>query len=222
MATGNSIMSTEQKMKYYSQETITDPYAQISTNGFTPLGNLKTYGVANMYDRPEPTKLRDIKELYTVPFATTPFLGNTVPSRKYIDTDSESLRAPVYLNKKSAIDTSQVTIHPQQVFIENANVSKELNNFYKQVVTINLPGHNYETFNGTEDLDDTKIGLGKGDFNNFSRFMNRWDYIDPKITQNVDNIIMNVVTPDGNTISLPPGGLSSRNELRNYVEVNKC
>jgi hypothetical protein len=205
---------TSQKLKYYEQETIKDPYAQISNNGFTPLGNLKTYGVANMYDRPEPTNLNDTRELYTVPYSTTPFLGSAVPSRKFVDIDSEALRAPVYLNKKSAIDTSQVTVHH---FIDNPAVSPELNNFYKQLTVINLPG-------GESDLplDETKIGLGVGDFNNLTRYINRWDHVDPKITQNVNNIIMNMTTSDGNVISLPSCGLSSRNELRNYVEINKC
>jgi hypothetical protein len=210
---------TTQKLKYYSQETVKDPYAQISQNGFTPLGNLKTYSVKGLYDRPEPTKLRDLRELYTVPFATTPFLGNVVPSRKYVDIDSESLRSPVYLNKKSAIDTSQVTIYPEQVFVKNDSVSPELNNYYEQATTINLPGGNPESMN---QIDENKIGLGVGDFNNLSRFVNRWDYVDPKVVQNVDNIIMNVVTEDGAQISLPRSGVSSRNELRNYVEVNKC
>jgi hypothetical protein len=213
------INPTTPKLKYYSQETVNDPYAQISQNGFTPLGNLKTYSVKGLYDRPEPTKLRDLRELYTVPFATTPFLGNVVPSRKYVDIDSESLRSPVYLNKKSAIDTSQVTIHPEKVFIKNESVSPELNNFYEQATTINFPANNAESINN---IDENKIGLGVGDFNNLSRFVNRWDYVDPKVTQNVDNIIMNMITEDGTPISLPQCGVSSRNELRNYVEVNKC
>ena len=79
--------AVSQKLKYYAQETVKDPYAQISENGFTPLGNLKTYGVANMYDRPEPTNLKDLRELYTVPYTTTPFLGNNVTSRKFVDVD---------------------------------------------------------------------------------------------------------------------------------------
>ena len=92
-----------------------------------------------------------------------------------------------------------------------------MNNFYKQLTVINLPG-------GESDLplDETKIGLGVGDFNNLTRYINRWDHVDPKITQNVNNIIMNMTTSDGNVISLPSCGLSSRNELRNYVEINKC
>ena len=172
-----------------------------------------------MYDRPEPTNLNDIKELYTVPYSTTPFLGNVVPSRKYIDIESENLRAPVYLNKKSAIDTSQVVIFPEKKFQRNNNVSTELNNFYEQQTTIDSPD-TPEKF--TNVLDASKIGLGQGDFNNFSRTVNRWNYVDPSITQNVEHIIMNVKTYDGNFVSLPQCGLSSRNELRNYVEVNKC
>ena len=216
----NPLNAASQKLKYYAQDTVKDPYAQISQNGFTPLGNMKTYGVANVYDRPEPTNLRDLRELYTVPFTTTPFLGNVVPSRKFVDVDSETLRSPVYLNKKSVIDTSQIVTRPAKVFVKNDAVSPELNNFYEQSTTINLPAGESEQFSSVPD--ENKIGMGLGDFNNFNRYVNRWDYIDPKITQNVNNIIMNVVTSDGTEISLPQCGLSSRNELRNYVEVNKC
>ena len=217
----NSINPITQKLKYYSQEIVKDPYAQISQNGFTPLGNLKNYNVANMYDRPEPTNLKDIRELYTVPFATTPFLGNVVPSRKFVDIESENLRSPVSFNKKSAINTSQIVTYPEQVFLNNPNVSPELNKFYEQLTTINLPSGISETFSSGY-LDDSKIGLGQGDFNNFTRYVNRWEYVDPKVVQNVDNIIMNMATTDGNYVSLPQCGLSSRNELRNYVELNKC
>jgi len=209
---------TAQKLKYYLNNTIKDPYEQISQNGFTPLGNLKTYGVANLYDRPEPTQLNDLPELYTVPYATTPYLGSVVPSRKYIDIESNNLRYPVMDNKKSVIDVSQIDTYPmdEYEYVSNPNVSKELNIFYKQSKYINEVGAY------SEDLNNNLIGLGQSEFSRNSRFVNRWNYIDPRITQNVKNIIMNVTTPDGNEISLPSCGISSRNELRNYVEVNKC
>lgn len=213
--------AASKKLRFYNQDPIKDPYNQISNSGFTPIGNLKTYGVANMYDRPEPTQLRDLKELYTVPYATTPFLGTNTTSVKYIDDDSTKLRYPVFLNKKSAITTSQVVTHPQQVFVRNPGVSDALNNFYEQATTINLAGDHDQTFE--RDLDPTKLQLGQHNFGlDTTRFMNRWDIVDPSIVQNVDNIIMNMKNSEGGTISLFQCGVSTRNELRNYVEINGC
>jgi hypothetical protein len=216
-----TINADSQKLRYYAQDPIKDPYAQISSNGFTPVGNLKTYGVANLYDRPEPTHLRDLRELYTVPYATTPFLGNNVPSRKFVDVDSETLRYPVFQNKKSAIDISQVTYFPQQINSNNPSVSPELNNFYNQMVTINMPGRDSQVY--SKDIDPMQVKLGQENFGlESNRYINRWNVVDPKVTQNVDHIIMNMKDLDGNLISLHQCGISSRNELRNYVELNKC
>lgn len=213
--------AASKKLRYYNQDTIRDPYAQISNAGFTPVGNLKTYGVANMYDRSEPTRLRDLPEIYTVPYNTTPFLGTNTTSVKYIDNDSLNLRSPVFQNRKSAIDVTQVTTHPEQVFMNNPGVSPELNNFYEQATTINLLGNDDQQF--TTNLDPTKIRLGQ--INNGldnKRYINRWDFVDPRVVQNVDNIVMNMKSSDGHVIGLFPCGISTRNELRNYVEVNNC
>jgi hypothetical protein len=209
------------KLRYYNQDQIRDPYAQISNSGFTPVGNLKTYGVANMYDRSEPTRLRDLPELYTIPYNTTPFLGTNTTSIKYINDDSTKLRYPVFQNRKSAIDISQVTTHPGQVFVNNPGVSPVLNNFYEQATTINLLGKDDQQF--TKDLDPTKIMLGQDNYGlDTKRYINRWDIVDPRVVQNVDNIVMNMKDADGHTIGLFPCGISTRNELRNYVEVNNC
>lgn len=216
-----TIDAASKKLKYYDQDKIKDPYAQISNSGFTPIGNLKTYGVANMYDRPEPTKLRDLPELYTVPYTTTPFLGTNTTSIKYIDDDSTKLRYNVFQNKKSAIDVSQVISHPQQAFVSNPGVSPALNNFYEQATTINLLGNQDQQF--PSNLDPAKISLGQVNSGlNTSRFINRWDIVDPRVVQNVDNIVMNMKDSQGNIIGLFPCGISTRNELRNYVEVNNC
>jgi len=216
-----TIDATSKKLRFYNQDSIRDPYAQISNAGFTPVGNLKTYGVANMYDRPEPTQLRDLPELYTVPYSTTPFLGNNTTSIKYVDDDSTVLRYPVFQNRKSAIGTSQVTIHPQQAFMNNPNVSPEMNTFYEQATTINQMGNDDYTYSAP--LDPTFIGLGQKNYGSQStRYINRWDIVDPRIVQNVDNIVMNMKRSDGHVISLHQCGISSRNELRNYVEVNDC
>ena len=215
------IDAASKKLKYYEQNYIRDPYAQISDSGFTPVGNLKTYGVANLYDRPEPTKLRDLPELYTVPYNTTPFLGQNVPSIKYVDDDSTILRPNMFLNKKSGKTVTSVTFHPQQVFIPNNGVSDKMNNLYEQVTTINLLGHDDQIYRNN--LDPTKIELGQLNSGlDAIRYVNRWDHVDPSITQNVDNIIMNMKDVEGNNRSLHQCGISTRNELRNYVEVNNC
>jgi len=213
--------AASKRLRYYNQESVKDPYAQISNSGFTPIGNLKQYNVANMYDRPEPTNLRDLRELYTVPYNTTPFLGTNTTSIKYVDDDSTKLRYPVFQNKKSAVGTSQVTIHPQQVFSYNPGVSPALNTFYEQATTINQMGDEDYTYSAP--LDPTFIGLGQtNDGAQSTRFINRWDIVDPRIVQNVDNIIMNQKNAKGNDISLYQCGISTRNELRNYVETNNC
>jgi hypothetical protein len=213
--------AASKKLRYYNQDQIRDPYAQISNSGFTPVGNLKTYGVANMYDRPEPTQLRDLPEIYTVPYSTTPFLGTNTTSIKYVDDDSTKLRYPVFQNRKSAIDVTQITTHPGQVFVNNPGVSPELNNYYEQATTINLLGDNDQQF--PTDLDPDNIMLGQKNYGlDNKRYINRWDIVDPRVVQNVDNIVMNMKTSDGHVISLFPCGISTRNELRNYVEVNNC
>jgi hypothetical protein len=213
--------AASKKLRYYNQDQIRDPYAQISNSGFTPIGNLKTYGVANMYDRPEPTQLRDLPEIYTVPYNTTPFLGNNTTSIKYVDDDSTKLRYPVFQNRKSAIDVTQITTHPGQVFVNNPGVSSELNNYYEQATTINLLGQDDQQF--TKNLDSTQIMLGQDNYGlDNKRYINRWDIVDPRVVQNVDNIVMNMKDSAGHVIGLFPCGISTRNELRNYVEVNNC
>jgi len=216
-----TIQAGSKPLKYYSQNQVTDPYAQISNSGFTPLGNLKQYGVANLYDRPEPTHLKDLKDTYTVPYLTSPFLGTNTTSIKYIDDHSEKLRTPVFNNRKSAITVSDVTFFPEQSFVTNPGMSPELNNYYQQFTTISSLGKDDQYFPVA--LDSTKPMLGQmNDGLNSNRYVNRWNYVDPRITQNVDHIIMNVKNSDGNIISLPQCGISTRNELRNYVEVNNC
>ena len=138
----------------------------------------------------------------------------------YVDDDSNKLRYPVFQNRKTAIDVSQVVSYPAQVFVSNPNVSGVLNNYYEQATTINLEESN-EKF--TTDLDPSKINLGQAfDGASNKRFVNRWDIVDPRVVQNVDNIVMNMKDSDGHVIGLFPCGVSTRNELRNYVEINNC
>jgi hypothetical protein len=58
--------------------------------------------------------------------------------------------------------------------------------------------------------------------NEGDRSVNRWNIVDPRITQNVDNIIMNMKMVDGSDRSLFSCGISTRDQLRNYVEINNC
>jgi hypothetical protein len=44
---------------------------------------------------------------------------------------------------------------------------------------------------------------------------NRWEFVDPNLVQNPDHIIF----ADG---VIPRGGISSRNELRNYMSLTNC
>jgi hypothetical protein len=148
-------------------------------------------------------------------------LGNNTTSIKYVDDDSTKLRYNVFQNKKSAIDISQVVSHPQQAFVENPGVSNSLNNFYEQATTINLLGDRDQQYPNNLDPSSIKLGQANDGLNN-TRFINRWDIVDPRVVQNVDNIVMNMKDSQGNVIGLFPCGISSRNELRNYVEVNNC
>lgn len=44
---------------------------------------------------------------------------------------------------------------------------------------------------------------------------NRWSFVDPMLVQNPKNIIF----ADG---VIPPGGISTRNQLKNYANLNSC
>ena len=60
----------------------------------------------------------------------------------------------------------------------------------------------------TNKNDLTKDVLSSTDYN-------RWEFVDPNIVQNVDNIIFAKGV-------IPRGGISSRNELRNYSTLMNC
>jgi hypothetical protein len=124
---------------------------------------------------------------------------------------------PVYLNKKSGKTITEVNYYPSQLFVPNDTVSPTLNKFYEQATTINLEGVDMSK------LDESKVMLGQINGGlNAQRLVNRWDYVDPRISQNVEHIIMNIKDVNGNDRSLFQCGISTRNELRNYVEMNNC
>ena len=78
-----------------------------------------------------------------------------------------------------------------------------------------------QQFENVVNPNDIKLGQPNGGLAS-QRFINRWDIVDPRIVQNVDNIVMNTKSADGQIISLHQCGISSRDELRNYVESNNC
>lgn len=203
----NGQQLTGKPMKFYKnyvRAPISDPNA-----GYTPIGNMKQYNIANIYERSEPTHLNDLPTLYKVPYKTTPALGTATTSRKNIDVSSQ-LRSPVHLNRKTANGISQVVTHPpmlRTVQWEKDGVSPSMATYLNSVQTIN---YNLDVPPVDED------GLTA------VRTNNRWDYVDPKLVQNPDHILMNYKTGSGNMVSLHQCGISTRNELRNFVELNNC
>jgi hypothetical protein len=105
----NELRMGSKPMKYYVNQLNspqTNPFME-----FTPVGNKKSYGVKNMYDRPLPTRLNAISQSYVLPYTTTPFLGSTAPSREFANTES-SLRFGNELRpKKSAVGLAEVDLN---------------------------------------------------------------------------------------------------------------
>lgn len=74
------------------------------------------------------------------------------------------------------------------------------------------------------DISSNPLGFGIGELTNQRSIpkdvvtatdFNRWDIVEPSLVQNVDHIIyMNGI--------VPVGGISTRNELQNYVNLNNC
>ena len=170
---------TGKPMKFYKnyvKAPISDPNA-----GFTPIGNMKQYNISNIYERSEPTRLNDLPTLYKVPYKTTPSLGSASTSRKMIDVSSQ-LRSPVHLNRKTANGVSQVVTHPptlRTVQWEKDGVSPAMATYLNT-----LQATNYNLTTPAVDAD----GLTA------VRTNNRWDYVDPKLVQNPDHILMNYKT----------------------------
>jgi len=74
------------------------------------------------------------------------------------------------------------------------------------------------------DIHSDQLGFGIGEVTNprinprqqlSATDYDRWDFVDPHIVQNVDNIIF------ANGV-IPRGGMDSRNQLQNYTELNSC
>lgn len=83
----NRLRLASKPMKYYVNQYNSpqvDPFQEYSI-----VGNQKTYGVRNEFERPIPTRLNPIYPSQVEPFPTTGFLGLTNPSRMYADTSAE-------------------------------------------------------------------------------------------------------------------------------------
>lgn len=74
------------------------------------------------------------------------------------------------------------------------------------------------------DINSQQLNFGIGELTNMNILTkdvttatdyNRWDFVDPNVVQNPKNIIF----ADG---VIPRGGISSRNELRNFQMLNSC
>jgi len=74
------------------------------------------------------------------------------------------------------------------------------------------------------DVSSNSLGFGIGELTNQRSIpkdvvtatdYNRWDVVEPKIVQNVDHIVFG-----GGLI--PVGGISTRNELMNFTQMNNC
>lgn len=82
------------------------------------------------------------------------------------------------------------------------------NNINRTAVDVNSNYLNFGIGEMTNPNILTKDILSSADYN-------RWDFVDPKVVQNPENIIF------ANGI-IPRGGISTRDELRNYMETNSC
>lgn len=92
--------------------------------------------------------------------------------------------------------------------------------YLEHVMPFNTTPHLGSNTINTEDIDvvSTRLGFGIGELTNMNDLTrdvttatdyNRWHYVDKNVVQNPNNVIF----ADG---IIPVGGISSRNELRNY------
>lgn len=95
-------------------------------------------------------------------------------------------------------------------YVMPLNTSPDLGNNAVNVTDIDV-NSNLQTFGIGE---PTNLNVLTKDVTTATDY-NRWDFVDPKLVQNPKNIIFS----DG---VIPRGGISSRNELRNYSELNSC
>lgn len=170
----NELRIGSKPMKYYVNQ-FNSPQINPFTE-FTTVGNQQVYGVQNNYEHPLPTRLNPIYQTYVFPYSTTPFLGQTAPSREYADTQSNLRFGTNERPKKSATLLSEVDYNRYEFNVDPQTV-QNAGQFIKGGQGIDRDGY----------------------------FM-----------YNKQNNILFANS------AFPPGGISSRNQLHNYVVKNNC
>ena len=102
----NRLKIASKPMKYFVNELNspqTSPFMQ-----YTLIGNGKQYDVRNDFERAIPTRLNPLYDVPVLPYATTPYLGNAAPDRRYIKTESYLRQGDEPRNLKSQLGTSEV------------------------------------------------------------------------------------------------------------------
>lgn len=102
----NELRLASKPMKYYVNQ-LNSPQANPFSE-FSIVGNQKAYAVQNEFDRALPTRLNPIYQTYVLPYNTTPFLGQSAPSREFADTSSNLRFGSDMRDKKSAVTTAEV------------------------------------------------------------------------------------------------------------------
>ncbi len=164
-------------MKYFVNQLNTPQGNQFTE--FTTVGNQQVYGIQNNFEHSLPTRLNPLYQTYVFPYSTTPFLGQSAPSREYTDTESNLRFGNNVRNKKSAVASSELDFNRWD-FVSAETVQN--------------------------------AGQFGGSFQSNAQGMARDNQIDYK-SQN------NILFGNG---AWPHFGISSRNELHNYQQINKC
>jgi len=112
----NELRVGSKPMKYYVNQLNSpqmNPFME-----FTTVGNQQVFNVQNDFQTPLPTRLNPIYQTYVFPYNTTPFLGQSAPSREYADTSSNLRFGTDLRNKKSSVTLSEVDYNRWQPNIE--------------------------------------------------------------------------------------------------------
>lgn len=193
----NELRIGSKPMKYYVNQLNTP---QTNTfQEFTVIGNQKQYNVRNDYERPLPTRLNPIYPSYVLPYQTTPYLANTAPSREYTDT-STNLRFgnDSFREKKSSVALGEIDLNRW-----NIGVSEE---------TVQNAGQFNPDIPGAK-MQQSMGSVGGGIWSNRDESNIKSDgYYNPYASNNV--LFANS--------AWPPGGISSRNQMHNYMNINNC
>jgi hypothetical protein len=173
----NQLRVGSKPMKYYVNQ-LNSPQMNPFTE-FTTVGNQQVYNVQNNFEHALPTRLNPLYQTYVFPYSTTPFLGQSAPSREYADTESNLRFGTDLRSKKSAVTTSEVE-------------------------------YNRWNFVSAETVQNA--GQFGGSFQSNAQGIDRDGFFNYKAQNNV--LFANS--------AFPYFGISSRNELHNYQNINNC